>query len=90
MKTIYKYPLAIADSQAIKVPGEAKILCVQLQMDTLTLWAQVDPNNIPSTRTIEVFGTGHPMDDGCRSYIGTVQEGSLVWHVFERHTLIAS
>jgi len=52
-------------------------------------WYVVDTSRPDVTRTFEVFGTGECMlfDMGIkREYIGTVklQEGSLIYHVYER------
>lgn len=85
--TIYKYPIQITDVQKVKLPIEAQILTAQMQGDALCIWAIVDEAATDTEeRTIEVFGTGHPMGQVFRQYIGTVQMqgGALVWHVFER------
>ena len=85
--TIYKYPIKITDSQKVKLPLNAEILTVQMQGETLCLWAKVEEVGNTSTeeRTIEVFGTGHPMSDDARRYIGTIQiHVGALWHVFER------
>jgi hypothetical protein len=51
------------------------------------LWALVDPEQDYTDRTIDIIVTGHDIVDlFTRTYIGTVQQGPLVWHVFERHT----
>lgn len=85
-KTIWKFPLAIVDDQQIVLPKEATFLCVQMQNDQCCLWALVDPAQPTETKTIEIFGTGHPIQAANRNYIGTVQEfdGALVWHIFYR------
>lgn len=82
--TIHKYPIGITSRQTVEMPENAKILCVQMQDETPTLWAAVIPAAIRERRTIEIFGTGHPIDEAEREYIGTVQDESYVWHVFER------
>lgn len=85
--TIYKYPIKITDTQKVKLPINAEILTAQMQGDTLCLCAKVHEGNTSmEERTIEVFGTGHPMSDDARRYIGTTQMhgGALIWHVFER------
>lgn len=88
--TIWKYPLEIVDRQLVAMPIEATILSVDNQHGTVCLWAMVDPTTslpqlpLPLTnRVIEIFGTGHPMPEGQREFIGTVIMGALVWHVFE-------
>jgi hypothetical protein len=87
MKTIYKYPLAISDSQAVLMPINAQILSVQFQREDLCLWAVVDPEEKKHARVFHIVGTGHlvPPPEKVR-FIGTVQQfnGKLVWHVFEQ------
>lgn len=86
--TIWKYPLAVTDTQSVSMPKGAKILTVQIQRGEACLWALVEPDNPTETRIIEIFGTGHPIPDGAakREHIGTFQlpELGLVFHVFER------
>ena len=84
MKRIFKYPLAITDEQRISMPVGAEILCVQMQADTMTIWARVDDAAPVERRLIRVFGTGHDASESVDlSYVGTVQERWFVWHVFE-------
>lgn len=83
---IWKFPLRITDEQVIKIPKGSVILCVQ-QHGYPCIWAQVFPHMEMVERTIEVFGTGHTMQqdgENQRSYLGTVQINQLVWHIFER------
>jgi hypothetical protein len=87
MRTIWKYPLQVTDEQAVHMPEDADILCVQMQGGQLTMWAAVHPGNRLVPRRVVIFGTGHPIPDDALDglgYVGTVQMGggSLVWHVF--------
>lgn len=87
MKTIYKYEMPSEDRPSIQMPDGAEILTVQRQNNAICLWAMVEPNNPPTIRHFETFGTGQiiPGDMGIeRRYIGSVQEKFYVWHVFER------
>lgn len=43
-RTIWKYPLAITDTQNVMMPEGAEILSAQMQGDTLCLWALVNPD----------------------------------------------
>lgn len=83
---IYKFPLKEVANQPITLPVGAEILCVHSQRGILTLWAKID-EKWPKVeqRTIEIFGTGHEMNNDARTYIGTVlmYSGDIVWHVFE-------
>lgn len=87
MKTIWKFPLDITDSQTILMPKGAELLIAQLQGGQGCLWALVDDAAPREERTIEIHGTGNPIhqDMGIeRKYIGTFQQEAFVWHVFER------
>jgi hypothetical protein len=84
MDTIYKYPLRIIDAQEVEMPRGAKILSAQMQEEFLCLWALVEITKEKETRTIVIHGTGHPVYNvSDKKFIGTVQQGPLVWHVFE-------
>ena len=61
---------------------ELRFLTVQMQHGVLVLWALVDPLQPKEQRTINIFGTGGPAPD-TGVYIGTVQDGGMVWHVFQ-------
>ena len=82
MKTIHKFP--INGSGIVMMPIKAKILSVQLQGGVICLWAEVDTNFDKEARHILISGTGHRLDDfEEKTFIGTVQENGLVWHIFE-------
>ena len=81
---IWKYPLQITDYQTLRLPQDAQILSVQMQQGILCLWAKVNIDFPLENRHIAVVGTGNPIAFGIRArFIGTVQDGPLVWHVFE-------
>lgn len=84
MKTIWKFPLYLADVQTIEMPAGAKILSVQVQRDNLCLWALVDPDAAKEGTTILIYGTGHKITAANPEHIGTFQlsDGALVFHVF--------
>ncbi len=86
--TIWKYELEITDRQVINMPAHAAVLCVQMQYGKPCLWAQVNQNDSKIDRVFEIYAPGHPMETGVlRGYIGTIQTGSLVFHVFEKFPL---
>jgi hypothetical protein len=82
MKSIFKYPLALMTTQRIMLPRDANILTVQLQDGTICLWAEVIPENPPVSCSIKLVGTGIAEVEPNDSYIGTVQQGPFVWHVY--------
>lgn len=85
MKTIYKYPLKVADTQNVVLPVGAKVLCVQTQNEVPCLWALVDNTFPTEIRCFCTFGTGHEYTGMDLTYVGTYQlsGGELVFHVFE-------
>ena len=87
MKTIYKYPLKIQDSQVVTLQKGSILLSVETQNDIPVLYALVDLNEKElENKGIRIFGTGNPFDVNMTSwtYLNTVmtQSGSLVWHIF--------
>ena len=88
--TIYKYPpkVQLNSTQQLMLPFGAEILSVQVQHGTLCLWAAFPGDPEPRVvREIEVVATGQPVESFekiDRKFLGTVQMGPFVWHVFER------
>lgn len=87
MKTIWKYPLDITDSQVLTIPKGAHFLSVIEQSDIPVLYALVNPS-LPTEQTeVLIRGTGHPIDEAHLPryvFLGTVgtHSGTLVWHIF--------
>ena len=82
MKTIHKYTIGVIQNCPVQMPVNAKVLHVDMQNSMLTLWALVDLSNKIENRYFSVYGTGHEiLKEGC--YIGTVNDGTFVWHIFE-------
>ena len=84
MRSVWKYPLKLIDEQTVTMPGEARLLSVQMQHDTPTLWAVVDTNHPTEERSIYMHGTGHPVHNQAWYFIDTFQTGQLVFHVFSK------
>lgn len=82
VRAIWKYDLDVAD-QRVAIPEGAEILQVQMQRGVITLWAIVDPHAPKTPRRFRIIGTGQGFDPTGLDYLGTVQVGLLVWHVFE-------
>ena len=91
MKTIWKFEIPLSLSFTIKMPIDAKILCIDVDQKNgcPCIWALVNPEEAKMKRYFEIYGTGMGIycDMGIdRKYIGTFQlnSGALVFHVFER------
>ncbi len=81
---VWKYPLDLREYQTIEMPMGAELLTFQTQNDVATLWALVNETQNKTTRLFRIAGTGNPIDDKIKSYVGTVQmQNGLVWHLFE-------
>lgn len=83
MKTIYKYPLEVRDEQEIEMPGKPVLFKVGLDPSgELCCWALVDPTSPPRPQRFYVVGTGHQVPADAYIWIGTVNQGTFMWHVF--------
>jgi hypothetical protein len=87
MKTIWKFPLQITDHQEVSAPsGYWKPLSVQVQGSDLCLWAEVDNDmgmTEPRRVAVRMSRTGDTIHwHGDLKFVGTVQVGPLVWHVY--------
>ena len=83
---IYKYPLEITDEQHVAMPRGAKLLSVQVQRGVCCLWALVNEKfskDLDYARAIHIVGTGNPTDITDEPFIGMVQMGQFMWHVFD-------
>ena len=84
MKTIWKFPLAIADAQDIRAPTGAEVIAVQMQDGHPCAWAIVDLDASGLAGfTIHMRGTGHALGS-VGAYVSTFQmeDGALVFHAF--------
>ena len=86
MWRIWKYELGGPGLELVMMPRVHQILDVQAQNDRIVLWALVDDTAEPKAEVwLETIGTGWvvPIDVKAEGYIGTVQAGVYVWHVFQ-------
>lgn len=84
MQTIYKYEITNLDHTIINMPTFAKILHAGVQDGKIYIWARVNTDELASPRIIRCYGTGNDCSyEGDQVYLGTVQLGLFVWHVFE-------
>jgi hypothetical protein len=87
VRVIYKYavPFVLNRPFGVRMPQGARVLSCQVQRETLTFWAMVDPEAPMSLETVRIFGTGTPFDDDLADaikHVATVQHDIYVWHVF--------
>lgn len=88
MRSVFKYPLGVADEQFVSMPDGAQILHFAEQHGTFCLWALLDPD-APTTglRRVRIAGTGHEIktDPDKLRFIGStlMHDGNFVFHAFE-------
>lgn len=95
MRTIYKYPLEIVDTQIIEVPGifgfensfNKQFLYINVEYGVPYLWCIVDTNSKQKRKIkLRIVGTGNPMPEflGNKDYLGSYQllHGHFTGHVF--------
>ncbi len=85
MKRIWKFELG-RELTTVKVPADAKPLCVREQHGVPCLWILLDDSARRVERCFLIVGTGQPIEQEVDlTYVGTVllADGHLVYHVFE-------
>lgn len=83
MKKIYKYQLQIVEEQIVKMPGRPLLFKVGLDPGgDLCVWVLVNPEAVMRSQTIFVVGTGAVVPGDAQLWLGTVQRGAFMWHVF--------
>jgi hypothetical protein len=84
MARVFKYTLKMEQRQTVSMPADSTLLSVQVQRGVVCIWAIVNPDpeldEVP--RSFEIVGTGHEVPSPSK-FIGTVQIGEFVWHIFE-------
>lgn len=92
MRVIWKYVLFDRGLNIVEMPANAEILHVGMQGGRPCVWAYVQSLNEPESRYLWVHGTGWDISDTpeVQRFLGTAHtDDSLVWHVFESHTIPA-
>lgn len=81
---VWKYGLSISGVNVLRMPDGAEPLSVQMQDGVPCLWALVEDDYEATERTFSFAGTGHAIPATLvTDYIGTIQQGPFVWHLFE-------
>lgn len=83
MKIIWKFPIELTDEQRIEIPAGSKILSAQVQNGQICIWAIVDDSEVETEyRPVAIVGTGNKLWCFDWEFVGTVQQGDFVWHIF--------
>lgn len=83
-RTIWKFPLRIADTQLVPIPSGARLLHVGIQGGQVCLWAEVSPDSPIIDWTVRIYGTGHPIEPNSGRHVGTfmLNGGAIVFHAY--------
>ena len=81
MRAIWRKEIKTTGRQVVSLPVGAKILNVQVLEDSWGLWYLCNTKAPFEDRYIAVYTAGQEVGNG--TYIGTIQDGPLVFHVFE-------
>lgn len=83
MPTIYKYQLHKMKVMPMEVAKPLQFLTIQIQQGVPTFWIIADTDAPKEVWNIHCYGTGWEIEyKESLIYLGTVQEGSYVWHYF--------
>ena|GEM_PF-465736 len=83
MKRIYKYPIKIEHKQMIRLPAICQTIHAGLDpKGDPCVWALVDPECPMHDQEIQIYGTGHPVEEIYLHHIGSFVQAIFMWHVF--------
>lgn len=86
-KVIWKSALIPDNSgvATVHMDVDGKVLCVQMQNGVPALWFETEAAPLQTAdRRFYVLPTGLATVRNNTKYIGTVQDGSFVWHIYEQ------
>jgi hypothetical protein len=85
-QVIWKQEIAVADEQSVRLRSPGEIIHFGIDPNGhLCIWFTADPNNFGTVnKTLKMTGTGIVYDPDGLKFIGTVRQGSFMWHLFEQ------
>jgi hypothetical protein len=87
--TIWKKTKPIGDEVALILPAPCAVVHIACETpDSVTFWAEVDPDEDAVTRTFYVRGTGHlvPLD---AEHVVSCVARPFVWHIYRKDEVVA-
>jgi len=81
----YHFPSQVARHYVL-MPGWIEPLAFQIQHGVPTLWYLLHLNGLPLDYEFDLVFTGDRYDESDEEqyeYIGTAQDGDIVWHLFQ-------
>lgn len=85
MSEVWKFKIPAASNIEIAMPDGAVLLHFGLDPSfDPCVWAAVSPWRPRRNRLLRLVGTGQKFDDDLlESYVGSVVQGTFVWHLFD-------
>ena len=66
------------------MPADARILSIQMQHNRPQIWALVSDDAPTRMVVLHIIETGQDIGEAAKAeYVGTVQDGIYVWHLFK-------
>lgn len=82
-RTIYKYQVPVGEMVTLWIPNGYVLRHVGAQeAGSVTLWAEVDPDEAKIGVSFLAIGTGFDFNIDGLEFVGSVQAGSFVWHLY--------
>ena len=81
MKVIYKYQVEVGYN-ALNLPKDSVVVHFGNQDNKLCVWVLLDEDNPLELYEVHIVGTGWLRVQEDWKFLGTVQQGSFVWHAF--------
>lgn len=75
-------PLRPCVTERLTMPRGAELLDVTYVVDSILVWALVDPDAEEIERDIRVYSAGEAVHEGAR-HLSTWQAGPFTWHAFD-------
>jgi len=82
-KKIWKYVIPEDKFFSISMPVHSRVVCFQMQRDVPVIWVEMTEEEAITLAHFCCVATGEEFPDDYNKYIGTVQDGGLVMHLFQ-------
>lgn len=82
MRRILQYDIFLDTTKSIDLPSNAKCVQFASQNGVLQIRFEVEGTAPTVERRFRVYATGQDIPNG-HAHLGTCQQGSFVWHLYE-------
>lgn len=82
MRQIWKYEISLGIT-ILNIPSGGIVRHLGVQNDNAYIWVEIDPAKELVERKFSIYGTGWDLTEDVGTYVGSIQEGPFVWHLYE-------